>query len=284
MRLTLALGSCSSLLVLGLLAAGCGSSGGGGGSSTAAAVASGTSAPTASGATASTTTRATTQAPAQAPPSGTTTSPTTTPTTQTTVPPTAEPRYYNPHVRQVLYTYCTSCHSNTADPAYNAYPLNGYPVDDVSFQNTVMRGDVNDPEGSLLLKKATGAVSHAGGAVLETSDPGYEWLLNWVRQGMVKDQYSTGPKTYVRNIEPILSSQCFGCHSNGTGGYTVGSNLNTNYQELLSVTDTADPTNSLILRKNDGRLSHAGGAGWRAGTPERDLLLQWIADGRIYTR
>jgi hypothetical protein len=213
------------------------------------------------------------------------TTPTTpgTPTT-TTVPSTAEDRFYNPHARQTLATYCTSCHSDTTNAAYNAYALNGFPVDDVSFANTVMRGDLNNPEGSLLLQKATGAVTHGGGAVLKTTDPGYEWLLNWIRQGMVKDEFSKGPRIFVRHIQPVLDRQCFGCHSNGAGGYTVGSNLNTNYQEMLSVTDPNNAAGSAVLTKNDGTRNHAGGAPWGANTPERTLIIEWINDGRLFNR
>lgn len=283
MRLTLASGVVLFPLALGLVAIGCGSSSGGGGGSTAAAVSSGTASQTTSG-TAQTTT-ATTTAPANTAPANTPPATTTTPTTQpVNVPPTAEPRYYNPQVRQVLYTYCTSCHSDVTSPAFNAYELNGFPTDDMSFQNTVMKCDPNDPEGSLLLQKATGAVAHGGGAVLQTSDPGYEWMLNWIRQGMVKDQFSAGPRLFVQHVNPLLSSQCFGCHSGGTGGYTVGNDVNVNFQELLSVTDAANAANSLILRKNDGTLGHAGGAGWRVGTPEYDLIVEWIQDGRLFNQ
>ena len=39
------------------------------------------------------------------------------------------------------------------------------------------------PEESLLLKKATGAVPHEGGARMDTKSPAYQTLLAWIQQG-----------------------------------------------------------------------------------------------------
>jgi mono/diheme cytochrome c family protein len=202
------------------------------------------------------------------------------------VPTTAEDRFYEPHVRNVLYNYCISCHADTADAAYAAYPLNGFPSGVGVYNETLNRVDLNDPEGSLLLAKMsnTSAVPHGGGEILKPGDVGYAWVLNWVRQGAVYDQASLGPRTFANHVQPILSAQCFGCHSGGTGGFTVASNANitAGYNEMLSVTTANDGPGSLIIRTNDGTDGHAGGAGWTVGTAERAVILQWITDGRLF--
>ncbi|RMG09260.1 MAG: hypothetical protein D6731_20100 [Planctomycetota bacterium] len=200
------------------------------------------------------------------------------------MPPTAEARYYEPHVRSTLYTYCTRCHSDTSNAASAAYLLNGFPVDDTSFQNTLARIDVQDPENSLLLLKATGLVAHGGGAVLRVDEVATEWLLNWVRQGAVRDQYANAPSTFARNVRPFVTAQCSGCHSGGTGGFRAGGTLDQDYQSMLSHTDPGNPTGSSVLTKCDGSRGHAGGAPWRPPSAERDAILKWIADGRRFTQ
>jgi hypothetical protein len=261
-------------VLIGLFTLGCGSSSGGGGSSS-------TAAPVSSGSTATTTSGTTT--------GGTTGGTTTGGTTgggTVSVPTTAEDRFYEPHVRNVLYNYCISCHADTADAAYAAYPLNGFPSGVGVYNETLNRVDLNDPEGSLLLAKMsnTSAVPHGGGEILKPGDVGYAWVLNWVRQGAVYDQASLGPRTFANHVQPILSAQCFGCHSGGTGGFTVASNANitAGYNEMLSVTTANDGPGSLIIRTNDGTDGHAGGAGWTVGTAERAVILQWITDGRLF--
>jgi len=267
----------ASPLLGGLILAGCGSSGGGGGASTAA--------PVGSASTSQTTTATTTPVASNTTP---TTPPVTTPpvSNNTPIPTTSEDRYYNPDVRSVLLTYCTSCHANSSNPAaLAAYELSGFPTDVNSFNETKARTNDMDPEASLLMQKALGNLSHGGGAVLQRSDAGYAYLVNWVRQGARLDQFVNAPRTFARDIQPILNRQgCFGCHSGGTGGYTAGNDLQTNYNEFLSVTETANPANSRVILKNDGGLNHVGGAPWTVGRAERDVVLEWIADGRRYAQ
>ena len=263
--------------LLGLVSTGCGSSGGGGsGSSATSGVTSATSAQTTTAATNS-----------SSGPIANTPPPTTPPPTTTggnaAIPTTSEDRYYNPHVRGTLLNSCTSCHASSANPAaVNAYELSGFPTDAMSFNNTKDRTNDLDPESSLLLQKALGNLNHGGGAVLKRTDIGYAWIVNWIRQGSRLDEFVNAPRTFVRNIQPILDRGCFGCHSGGAGGFTVGTNLQSNFQEMLSETETAVPANSRVIRKNDGGINHAGGNPWAAGRPERDVVLQWILDGRRF--
>ena len=207
----------------------------------------------------------------------------TTPPT-TGVPTTSEDRFFDPHVRSALFTYCVGCHASPGDPAYAAFPLSGFPSDTASFTETVNRVDAANPEGSLLLQKATNAVPLQGGPVLRTSDVGYEYILNWIRQGQIRDQFVNAPRTFTRNIQPILDRQCYGCHSGGAGGYGLSGDVTANYQGFLAITDPVTPTNSRALRKNDGRIGHNGGAPWVGTSPDRAVVIQWLVDGRRFSQ
>ncbi|MBL4850199.1 MAG: hypothetical protein JKY65_32120 [Planctomycetes bacterium] len=267
----------STPFLLGLASLGCSSSGGGGGGSSAT---SGVTSATSSQTTTATTTPtpstgpiANTPPPAAPPPATGGNAP---------IPTTSEDRYYNPHVRGTLLNYCTSCHASSSNQAaLNAYELSGFPTDPMSFNNTKDRTNDLDPEASLLLQKALGN-NHGGGAILKRSDVGYAWLVNWIRQGSRLDEFENAPRTFARNIQPILDRGCFGCHSGGAGGFRIGTDLQANYQQMLSVTETAVPTNSRVIQKCDGGISHTGGAPWAVGRPERDVVIQWIVDGRRF--
>lgn len=277
--LLLIVSTLSAPLLGGLLLLGCGSSSGGGGGSAAAAISSGTAAQT--------TTAITTTPPVASPSTPTSQPPATTPPAGSNqpIPTTSEDRYYNPQVRGTLLNSCTSCHASSSNPAaVAAYELSGFPTDPMSFNNTKSRTNALDPEASLLLQKALGNLGHGGGAVLKRSDVGYEWIVNWIRQGSRFDQFENSPRTFARDVQPILDRNCFGCHAGGAGGFRLSADLMANYQEMLSVTQTAVPASSIVIRKNDGGINHTGAAPWAAGRPERDVVLQWITDGRRYAQ
>jgi hypothetical protein len=87
-------------------------------------------------------------------------------------------------------------------------------------------------------------------------------------------------------VEPILEKRgkdgygCVHCHATHTL-------FNATYSSAMNVVDTADPENSLILRKptstaetegiaGSAVLSHGGGVRFTKDSPEYATILQWI--------
>lgn len=60
-----------------------------------------------------------------------------------------------------------------------------------------------DPEKSLLLLKATGAVPHAGGKRFETDSPAYKTFLRWLKQGAPFDEKDPRLVTLVISPEKV---------------------------------------------------------------------------------
>ena len=75
--------------------------------------------------------------------------------------------------------------------------------------------------------------------------------------------------TYTNDVLPILQSTgCTGCH-----GWA------SNYQQVLTKIDTANPSNSLLLLKATNSVSHGGGQKFTTNSPEYQTILNWIQQG-----
>lgn len=94
-------------------------------------------------------------------------------------------------------------------------------------------------------------------------------------------------------VEPILHKKgpdgyaCVNCHVTHTL-------FNATWSTVMNVVDTANPENSLILRKptssaeSEGvigakQLSHGGGVRWQRGSIEYETILQWIKGAKLDT-
>ena len=88
-------------------------------------------------------------------------------------------------------------------------------------------------------------------------------------------------RTYLADVRPLLiKNNCMGCHVNRP--FALGTNEQTNFNEVVSFCNANDPLNSEFLLRNDGGLQHAGGAAWAVGQADRDIVIQWIQDGLRY--
>ena len=67
----------------------------------------------------------------------------------------------------------------------------------------VSRVDLEEPEQSLILLKATGAVPHGGGKRLATGSPGHEVLLEWIRKGAAYGEEGAGEGVVVEKLEVL---------------------------------------------------------------------------------
>ena len=99
-----------------------------------------------------------------------------------------------------------SCHAK-AGGGQNGFQLSllGFePAEDfehIAREGRGRRLHFGNPDGSLILLKASGQVSHGGGVRLPKSSPGYAVIREWIRQGVPKDD-ATSPKLVAMEIEP----------------------------------------------------------------------------------
>ncbi|MEW6441694.1 MAG: hypothetical protein AB1640_12235 [bacterium] len=129
----------------------------------------------------------------------------------------------------------------------------------------------------------------------------------WVSSTPTLPSYPDSGLSYRKHVYPILRSKCSPCHipgstmtrtvtksdidtpstsfdfSNGLDlmtyeGSTVGTSVK---QGVLSVVETGDPEESLLLRKTLVGALHAGGAFWNERHSDYAALRQWIAEGAL---
>ena len=81
----------------------------------------------------------------------------------------------------VPLSFCSVCHAGGGAAAGTSYVLG---KDDANDHGTVAElVTAGDPDGSLLLQKASGATSHGGSAVLDANSIEFQILQAWVEQG-----------------------------------------------------------------------------------------------------
>lgn len=80
--------------------------------------------------------------------------------------------------------------------------------------------------------------------------------------------------SYIHDVYSHLSS-CINCHG-GDGGFTIS------YSAVSVRVDTTTPSNSLLLQKGSGTVSHSGGAllGTASGYKYRSIY-EWIREGAL---
>lgn len=84
---------------------------------------------------------------------------------------------------------CASGNCHAKPEGQNNFKISvfGYDPDhdyrEIIWEDRGRRILMSAPEDSLLLKKATGQVTHEGGSPLKKGDPTYQHLVNWIKQG-----------------------------------------------------------------------------------------------------
>ena len=88
---------------------------------------------------------------------------------------------YDGDVYAILFSECSSCHAAGGAASNTELVLtNDADADYDMIFSLVIPGD---PDESLLLQKASGATSHAGGSVLSETSVDYQTIAVWVEQG-----------------------------------------------------------------------------------------------------
>lgn len=88
--------------------------------------------------------------------------------------------------------------------------------------------------------------------------------------------------SFASGVHPLLTSGCQSCHrgggSAGDTAFVLTGEVEADYGESSSLTDTSNPSASRLLRKAAG-AGHGGGAIYGDSTPEYQTLLAWVAGG-----
>lgn len=205
------------------------------------------------------------------------------------------PDYLN-DVKPILQARCVACHASMP----TNYTLStGLSDDAADHAATVAQVDPNAPDASRLLRKATNADAHAGGATLTSGSPEYGTLLAWIQAGAPLSGGSAGSggappagtpaappaagtPDYLRWAKPVLLARCAGCHAPMNTPYRVSTGMTDDqgdYTATRAQVDLAAPDMSRLLRKATNTDAHGGGPTLQAGGAEYNQLLAWIQGG-----
>ncbi len=86
---------------------------------------------------------------------------------------------------------------------------------------------------------------------------------------------TTAPQ-FANDVQPILTSNCAGCHGN-SGTFSITNNPP--YTGTMQFVDTTTPTNSRLLQKGKGIISHTGGV--QLSDSEYITIRDWISAGAL---
>lgn len=115
--------------------------------------------------------------------------------------------FRNDVMPHLLKAGCASGNCHAKPEGQNNFKLSVFGYDSKHDYNEIVRDDrgrrlfLAAPEESLLLKKATGAVPHEGGARIEKGSEAYKMILKWINQGLPFAQENEAKLTGI-TLEP----------------------------------------------------------------------------------
>lgn len=192
-------------------------------------------------------------------------------------------------VKPLLQASCVSCHSTMT----TGYTLSTSLADDnADYTATVAQVTTQTPTASQLLQKASGGVTHSGGAPWPQGSTQYDAVLQWINENVPFGAGSGGgggsgggstDPTYVADVKPILQSLCVGCHSGLPSNMPLSSGLSNDTADYASVTaeiNTGSPAMSdLLLRAvQDSSVTHPIQS-FTVGSTQYNTILSWIQTG-----
>ena len=82
-------------------------------------------------------------------------------------------------------------------------------------------------------------------------------------------------------VHAVLIAACStaGCHGSGAGGYSLIDDVDADYVATLDRVVPGDALASKLVKKGANISSHTGGPSLQEGTPEYDLVIDWIDQG-----
>jgi len=88
---------------------------------------------------------------------------------------------YEADVYPILLSNCSICHGMGGVANSTSYQLSSNSGSDYNVISALVTP--GDPEGSLLLQKASGSTSHGGSSVLAATSVEYQTIAVWIEQG-----------------------------------------------------------------------------------------------------
>ena len=86
---------------------------------------------------------------------------------------------------------------------------------------------------------------------------------------------TTVAKSFAKDVLPILTSNCKGCHGS-RGRFSITSS-STPYAGVTPFVSASSPTNSRLIQKGSGNLGHGGGR--QLTSAEFTTIRDWISQG-----
>lgn len=211
----------------------------------------------------------------------------------------------------ILVSKCASvCHGGKNPLAKSAFPMEvpgannqlSPPQLKRFYEETLKKVKFKDPEGSPLIRKGTGKVTHGGGEVIKIPSPEYDTLVAWAngnRAGSGLDR-----AFFVDYVQPILTRRCAlpACHGGSNSvagkifhiyppqpnGQMLPDHTEANWKAVLSQYRAVPKRDtSKLLTKPTGRTTHGGGTVLDVNKPDQkkdyDIIAKWILEGAVST-
>ncbi|MCS6862768.1 MAG: hypothetical protein NZT92_20880, partial [Abditibacteriales bacterium] len=214
-------------------------------------------------------------------------------------------------VMPILVSKCASvCHGGKNTMAKSAFPMevpganNQLSPSQLKrfYEATLKKVKFKDPEGSPLLRKATGKVTHGGGEVIKIPSPEYDALVSWVNGSSASGGLDRA--FFVDYVQPILARRCAlpACHGGSNSvagkifhiyppqpnGQMLAEHTESNWKAVLSqYRAVLKRETSKLLTKPTGRTTHGGGTVLDLTNPDHqkdyDIIAKWILEGAVST-
>ena len=178
----------------------------------------------------------------------------------------------------ILSDQCATSGCHTGSSPQGGLNLNIEDSDAATLYAAVLgQVDVDEPQSSVLLAKATNVTAHTGGEIFNTSSSEYKTILKWIEDGAFNDNCDGVAHSFATDVTPIFT-QCttVGCHDVTVP--VLSTDAFQNIQDANAV-DVDSPASSSLLQKPLGAVDHTGGTIF----PSRDdadykTIFCWIKE------
>lgn len=154
-----------------------------------------------------------------------------------------------------------------------------------TYSNVESYTTTNDGLNSLLLKKASGSISHGGGIMMAAITSQYITIKEWIDNGALLGDVNATTVTptptnlsFANDVLAFLNSSCKSCHGNN-GRFSITNAIST-YTNINSFNgiDTITPESSELLRRSIGNNHQQI---WSTSDSGYITVKAWITEGAL---